>query len=73
MLVKASTKWLLGVFNVFKKNWECKVVGIIVKDSVETEHAVPSLVFLSITIEPQEMAGTFTSMRSWTENFDRGQ
>ena len=54
VLVRASTKWLLGVMNVFKQNWECKVVGIIVKDSVETEYAVPSLVFLSITIEPIE-------------------
>ena len=62
-----------GSLQRFQENWACTVVGIIVKDPVETEHAVPSLVFLSITIEPQEMAGTFTSMSIWKENSDRGQ
>eukprot|EP00974_Lingulodinium_polyedra_P109774 10618711-Lingulodinium_polyedra.AAC.1 len=36
----------------FEPVWECKLVGIIVRDGESTPLAVDQLVFLSITIEP---------------------
>ena len=51
VLMVAKTKWILGMMRSFGKNWECKYVGILVNDGESTKLAVPSLVFLSITIE----------------------
>ena len=35
------------------KKWECKIMGVMVRDGGSTDKAVPELVFLSITIELQ--------------------
>ncbi len=50
-LAMGSTKWVEATMKAFSTEWECKFGGIIVRDETETELAVKSLTFLSITIE----------------------
>ena len=52
VLSYAPTKWAKTVMNTFESMWECKLVGIIVRDEESTALAVDKLAFLSITIEP---------------------
>eukprot|EP00974_Lingulodinium_polyedra_P031189 3001099-Lingulodinium_polyedra.AAC.1 len=52
VLIYARTKWVEAVMSTFESIWECKLVGIIMRDGDSSPIAVDKLVFLSITIEP---------------------
>ena len=54
VLITGPTSVIHGVMTAFKHEWECKLVGVITKDQVESPHSTDSLVFLSITIEAME-------------------
>ena len=54
VLIAAPTEVIHAVMDSFRKEWECKIVGVIPKGDVVSEYTVDSLVFLSITIEPTE-------------------
>eukprot|EP00974_Lingulodinium_polyedra_P040763 3915892-Lingulodinium_polyedra.AAC.1 len=54
VLIYAPTTWARAVVKSFDSIWECKLVGIIVRDGESTPLAVDKLVFLSITIGPVE-------------------
>ena len=54
VLISAPTKWVEAVMEAYRNNWECKIIGIIVKDQEISEKSVDTVVFLSITIDPVE-------------------
>lgn len=52
MMVVGPTELIETTLDAIHTIWECKVMGTIVKDNVESKMTTIKLVFLSITIEP---------------------